>query len=1287
MKLTKVLFIILLTSGFISAQMFPTVGAFRKPELTIESKDLGTLETSATDGSDSLLLTVNARMLYIDSSWTANSVSATIYDSLVVYGESLYVYFDYNLDTTGTIYDTIYIAHTGYGSPAISIIQYEVWGYPSNNYYVSNDGDDDNDGLTPVTAWETITKAVNYDTATGFSAGDTINFDAESVFSLPRLEITSSGTSGSNIVLKTYGEGKAEFDGRYNLSNYALYDSIGSLSYDTLSLDLNSTKVVTNGNDEYYYGYRLQADDGTLTKYLVYSSYKNPVETQVALYTTSDNQNFTKVANSESEVLSGLADGINVYDVQTEIEIDSQYYWVVLTIKEPYGSVTIPLGATTTGDSTYFYHNNNNIWNSTESEATWMNFAATSVQARTDSAAVGIEIRTSGDSSGYIYNTVIANVQDVRVNDTSGVFADKVSYASLDNVNEVTISNDTVYVFNDTLNNIAILDTSQIKLSGDYITMKDLYLSYLDTAVVLDGRGIVLDSIYFLNNNIGFVNNDYNEIKRSTFVFNKTNIANDTLDINTNWFINSGLKDSSTIKFVAGGSNILHNSFVNVTDSGNAYIRNLDGIATMYNNAFENTIMDYIVYSDSAFTSNGNAYSGTYKFDYEGTEYTSPAVYTAAISENTYVSGSDLGFISTYDLNLDSTSALIDEGVVTDITIDHDGNTVPYNSGIRDIGASEYQGIKSSGGEFIVVADYYFDSISGDDSNDGTSESTPKKTATALKNLLNTSAVTSKTIALAANSIFEGNFTIDYGGVEDDSLEIVAYGSGNKPIITSREELEGWDNAANWTQASDADHYPNVWAMYLPCDKAIDRLWLDGEEAKLAAYYKSGADTVARLPRGDNGDGTVGVNSTHRFYYYSSNNMFYVYSPSNPATYYSSMVLPGRIDNGLAENYTILITDDYVKIKNIAVEGGMYASVRSYNNSHITIDSCEIGKYTNFTGVQFRNVSYPRITNSTVDSDWDYDYIFYTERTPYGILMDDNTTYGVIGDCIIKDWWMNIYVIGDAGSPQHFEIYGNDISSTCSFGKAIQISTGGRFEGVQPTYVNFYNNYVHDIVYGMQISGSSENNFYFNIFEDLTLYSTNVHSWSYNTSTGEWYDNYSGGWGAQMIGGVQDAPTPYENNFINNTYNNLIDYAILHDGKYSKYINNLFVNTHTDGTGMTRAGATNDSEFINNLFYTTDGAANDIRVIQPNSTLHTTLTVAELNSTTLSPDRIEGTGNIEYIGNESNLIKSDNTLPSGSPAFSSGADISSYIDAGFKDRWGNTVDRESPNIGANGELP
>lgn len=119
-----ILYFILCTS--IYAQHIQDVFVTEKPVLTIESKDLGSFSRSGVDGSDSLALSVNTRRLYLDSAWTKYGIITVIYDSLLVYGGDLNLYFSYNKDTTGVIKDTLYVAHSGVGSPASGAITYSI---------------------------------------------------------------------------------------------------------------------------------------------------------------------------------------------------------------------------------------------------------------------------------------------------------------------------------------------------------------------------------------------------------------------------------------------------------------------------------------------------------------------------------------------------------------------------------------------------------------------------------------------------------------------------------------------------------------------------------------------------------------------------------------------------------------------------------------------------------------------------------------------------------------------------------------------------------------------------------------------------------------------------------------------------------------------------------------------------------------------------------------------------------------------------------------------------------
>ena len=76
-------------------------------------------------------------------------------------------------------------------------------------YYVSADGDDDIDGLSPETAWRTIDKVlrdVNYGDPGTIQPGDAIFFRRGDIFRLPEIEVTLEPNI-ENLTFSAYGEG------------------------------------------------------------------------------------------------------------------------------------------------------------------------------------------------------------------------------------------------------------------------------------------------------------------------------------------------------------------------------------------------------------------------------------------------------------------------------------------------------------------------------------------------------------------------------------------------------------------------------------------------------------------------------------------------------------------------------------------------------------------------------------------------------------------------------------------------------------------------------------------------------------------------------------------------------------------------------------------------------------------------------------------------------------------------------------------------------------------------
>lgn len=113
----------------------------------------------------------------------------------------------YRTDTTAFAQDDATPAWTTYTVPfsvSARYVQIRATTDDAVYYYVSNDGDDGADGLTPATAWETLNK-VNTST---FNAGDQILLNKGDTWN-ERLVPPSSGSSSGYITFGSYGTGNA----------------------------------------------------------------------------------------------------------------------------------------------------------------------------------------------------------------------------------------------------------------------------------------------------------------------------------------------------------------------------------------------------------------------------------------------------------------------------------------------------------------------------------------------------------------------------------------------------------------------------------------------------------------------------------------------------------------------------------------------------------------------------------------------------------------------------------------------------------------------------------------------------------------------------------------------------------------------------------------------------------------------------------------------------------------------------------------------------------------------
>ncbi len=82
----------------------------------------------------------------------------------------------------------------------------------------------------------------------------------------------------------------------------------------------------------------------------------------------------------------------------------------------------------------------------------------------------------------------------------------------------------------------------------------------------------------------------------------------------------------------------------------------------------------------------------------------------------------------------------------------------------------------------ILAASYYFDSVSGNDNNSGTSQNSPWKT---ISKMNNKTYVAGDVINLKAGSSWAGTFLVKNSGVNGRPITIQSYGAGSKPIFSN----------------------------------------------------------------------------------------------------------------------------------------------------------------------------------------------------------------------------------------------------------------------------------------------------------------------------------------------------------------------------------------------------------------------------------------------------------------------------------------------------------------------
>lgn len=553
---------------------------------------------------------------------------------------------------------------------------------------------------------------------------------------------------------------------------------------------------------------------------------------------------------------------------------------------------------------------------------------------------------------------------------------------------------------------------------------------------------------------------------------------------------------------------------------------------------------------------------------------------------------------------------------------------------------------------------YYVSASQGNDTNSGTSETTPWKTITKVNNM---TFQPGDKILFKKNDIWVGEaLSIISSGTSSNRIVFTAYGTGAKPIITLREELPGWNRPENWTSQGS-----NRWSFNIGSDAfPIMRMWFDGSEfAGAVSLNGDNFDNLSGLPT------TYGVNSTHRFFHGKWENpaKLYVYGTVNPALYYSSIEYPGKIRNFKEPTYqTITLTGDYVILDELDVRGGMYSPIMIRGGDYDIVRNCNVGQSSNFAGIYITANGSDYSNNNIIHGNWletgkTWKQNFYNAATPYGVVMGTGAEYNEIYDNHIINFEMGIFIVSlNTGSAKYNIIHDNEITApNLAYSKGMQI---GSYIDANDGYVNteIYNNYIHDVrANGIQIN-SYGNKVYFNIFYNI-MFSQNEHA-----------DKLNSGFGIQLTDGEYGVGAPKDNFIFNNTFFNCKEVAIFTESRINYFYNNLFADNYTGLQILESIGV--PSIWKNNLFFYT-GATSDSKMVEIKN--FESFTIGNFNNIFTN-----ASGNIQHVGSLSNLINSDFNLSNSSPALNGGTDISTLVPEGFTDRFGNVINRTKPDIGA-----
>jgi PKD repeat protein len=341
---------------------------------------------------------------------------------------------------------------------------------------------------------------------------------------------------------------------------------------------------------------------------------------------------------------------------------------------------------------------------------------------------------------------------------------------------------------------------------------------------------------------------------------------------------------------------------------------------------------------------------------------------------------------------------------------------------------------------------YYVDFINGDDSWSGTSVSSPWKT---ISKVNNTSFSGGNRILFKRNETWNEKLIFSSSGTSFDPIEIGAYGTGNKPVITVNNEYSGtWSNqGGNIWKIADLGFHP--WRVRVEGEEKLLAVSMDELDGQKYFWYIDADDSLGNVTSAD-------------IYLYS------VVDPNMLLVELSEDILSIQL-NGVHD----------VKVRDLDIQGGRDGCFSIIASSRISLVNDKIGAYARF-GVTISNSHDIVIDSCMVDAHFEFEYDVSSQRGPQdGITTWGNVKNLEVKNSIIRTWGHNcIYFNGyNSTVPGYHKVHHCLLEGINSYSRAFE--TGG-----SASYNEFYNNIVRHFTASSQVGGN-HNFFHHNIFYDF----------------------------------------------------------------------------------------------------------------------------------------------------------------------------------------------------------